>query len=128
MRINHIAINCKDIELVKSFFMTYLEAYEGAEYHNPKTGLHSWMLLFTEGSTKVELMSWNDMKLHEQGLHEQGLVHISVSVNSRGKVDSLTARLVADGYQCLSGPRTTGDGYYESSIVGPEGLIFEITV
>lgn len=58
----------------------------------------------------------------------QGIVHISISVDSKEKVDSLTKRLINDGYECCSGPRTTGDGYYESSINGPEELIIEITV
>jgi len=37
-------------------------------------------------------------------------------------------RLGADGYQVVSGPRTTGDGYYESCIVAVEGNRIEITV
>lgn len=43
-------------------------------------------------------------------------------------VDALTDRLKADGYGLLSGPRTTGDGYYESCILGIEGNQIEITV
>ena len=44
------------------------------------------------------------------------------------KVDELTARLKNDGYEVLSGPRTTGDGYYESCILGIENNQIEITV
>ncbi len=128
MKINHIAINCADIELVKSFFMRYFDARESGEYRNPQTGLHSWMLLFAEGSCKLELMSWPDIECHEQKPHEQGLVHLSISVDSRETVDKLTESLVADGYELLSAVRTTGDGYYESCIHGPEQLIIELTI
>ena len=53
---------------------------------------------------------------------------IAFSVGSREKVDTLTARLKEDGFEVVSGPRTTGDGYYESCIIGPEGNLIEITV
>lgn len=57
-----------------------------------------------------------------------GYTHLAFSVGSKEKVDGLTALLKEDGYQVLSGPRTTGDGYYESCIVGPEGNQIEITI
>lgn len=138
MRINHIAINCLDIAEMKAFFIKYFDVHEGTEYRNPKTGLHSWMLLFTEGSTKLELMSWPDIvsgtfppanpSSSAVPQHRQGLVHLSISVASKQCVDTLTAQLEADGYRRMSGPRTTGDGYYESCILGPENIEIEITV
>ena len=42
------------------------------------------------------------------------------------KVNEFTARLKNDGYKILSGPRTTGDGYYESCVLGPENNILEL--
>lgn len=45
-------------------------------------------------------------------LARTGYAHIAFSVGSKEKVDVLTARLKADGYKVVSGPRTTGDGYY----------------
>lgn len=128
MRINHIAVNCLDIEQTKQFFMKYFDAQSGAEYRNPKTGLHSWMLLFPAGSTKLELMSWPDTLSTDHQTRAQGLTHLSMSVGSQDAVDTLTRRLEADGYQRLSGPRITGDGYYESCILGPENIVMEITV
>lgn len=128
MKVNHVGINCQDIENVSAFFVKYFDAKEGARYHNPRTGLHSLMLELSDGDARLELMNWPDMEPHQQSAHMQGLVHLSISVGSKEIVDSLTKRLVADGYQCTSGPRTTGDGYYESSIIGPENLIIEITV
>ncbi len=128
MRVNHIAINCMDLEQVKQFFMKYFNAQIGAEYHNPKTGLHSWMLLFPAGSAKLELMSWPDTTPIEYKKRRQGMTHISMSVGSPDAVNILTQRLESKGYQRLSGPRVTGDGYYESCILGPENLEIEITI
>lgn len=53
---------------------------------------------------------------------------VAISVGSKERVDSLTAELKADGYEVISGPRTTGDGYYESCVVAVEGNQVEITV
>ena len=50
------------------------------------------------------------------------------SLGSKEAVDKLTERLKNDGYEVVSGPRTTGDGYYESCIVGLEGNLIELTV
>ncbi len=65
---------------------------------------------------------------NEKALVRTGYVHIAFSLGSKDAVDALTARLKADGYEVVSGPRTTGDGYYESCIVGIEGNQIEVTV
>ena len=72
--------------------------------------------------TKPELV--DDIK----DLKRTGFIHIAFSVGSKKKVDELTEILKIDGYEVISGPRTTGDGYYESCIVGIEGNQIEITV
>ncbi len=128
MRVNHIGINCLNIEQTKQFFIKYFNAQEWAEYRNPKTGLHSWMLLFPVGDTRLELMSWPDTAPTDFHKHGQGLAHISMSVGSQEAVNILTQYLESEGFQRLSGPRTTGDGYYESCILGPENLEIEITI
>ena len=90
------------------------------------------MLLFPAGSAKLELMSWPDTTSLEYNIeymkHRQGMAHISMSVGSPDAVNILTQRLESNGYQRLSGPRITGDGYYESCILGPENLEIEITI
>lgn len=64
----------------------------------------------------------------EKGSARTGFIHIAFSVGSKEKVDELTAMLKNDGYEIISGPRTTGDGYYESCIFDFEGNQIEITV
>ncbi len=128
MRVDHIGINCLNLEQTKDFFIKYFDAQEVAKYHNPKTGLHSRLLLFPVGSTRLELMSWPDAAATQRLKHGQGMTHLSMSVGSREMVNTLTQRLETDGYQRLSGPRVTGDGYYESCILGPENMEIEITI
>lgn len=55
------------------------------------------------------------------------LINLTFSVVSKEKVDALTNELNEAGYKVLRGPRTTGDGYYESYILGPENNQIEIT-
>ena len=57
-----------------------------------------------------------------------GLAHFSFSVGSKEAVLELTEQLRKDGFVIESEPRTTGDGYFESAILDPEGNIVEITI
>lgn len=63
----------------------------------------------------------------EKQLTRTGYIHIAFSLGSKEAVNELTDRLKNDGYTVVSGPRTTGDGYYESCIIGIEGNQIEIT-
>ena len=128
MRIDHAALFCRDLEQMRQFFIDYFDARSNEQYHNPRTGLRTYILSFTEGSTRLELMQRPDVQDADPSQPAIGYVHLSFAVGSRKGVDLLTRRLAADGYTVTSGPRTTGDGYYESCILGPEGIQIEITV
>ena len=82
---------------------------------------------FSDGA-RLELMNKPGMPDEPKPAARTGYAHIAFSVGSREKVDALTARLKADGLEVLSGPRTTGDGYYESCVLVVEGNQVEITV
>lgn len=73
-------------------------------------------------------MNKTDLMDREKQLAEMGYIHIAFRVGSKEAVDALANRLRRDGYSVVSGPRTTGDGYYESCIIGVEGNQIEITV
>ena len=128
MRIDHVALYCLDLEGMKDFFIRYFNGVPNNMYHNPNTGLKTYILSFEDSDTRLELMTRPEVKIEEENIYRQGFIHLSFSVGSKEKVDNLTKVLNDDGYQVLSGPRTTGDGYYESCIVGPEKLLIEITV
>ena len=127
MRIEHAAMYVKDLEKAKDFFIKYFGAVPNEGYHNKNTDFRSYFLSFDEGA-RLEIMTRPSMDDAEKTAARTGLIHLAFGVGSEEKVDELTARLKADGYEVLNGPRTTGDGYYESCVVGIEGNQIEITV
>lgn len=127
MKIDHIAMYVHDIEGVKQFFERYFNAVANNLYHNQKTGFRSYFLTFGDGA-RLEIMNKPNLEDTAKTLQRTGYIHLAFSVGSKEKVDSLTAQLKEDGYEVISGPRTTGDGYYESCIVAIEGNQIEITV
>lgn len=126
MKIEHLAIWVRDLEKMKEFYSKYFGASVGEKYSNPKKEFESYFLTFDEGA-RIELMKKSG--IHKSSQEELiGLAPIAISVGSKSIVDQLTERLRADGYSVTGEPRTTGDGYYESVILDPEGNRVEITV
>lgn len=127
MKIEHIAMYVNDLEGTRKFFEQYMGAISNNMYHNEKTGFKSYFLAFGDGA-RLEIMNKPDMDDADKSLQRTGFIHIAFSVGSKEKVDLLTGQMKKDGYEVISGPRTTGDGYYESCIVAIEGNQIEITV
>jgi lactoylglutathione lyase len=125
MKINHIALYTNDIERLRSFYMTYFQAESNQGYHNRTTGLRTYFLSF-EDQTRLELMTRPNLEQGTLSLLHTGYIHLAFSVGSKERVDSLTDTLEKDGYTVSSRPRTTGDGYYESCILDPDGNLIEI--
>ena len=127
MKIEHIALYVNDLEEARKFFIKYLGAKSNDGYHNLKTNFRSYFLSFDDGA-RLELINKPEMPDQPKNLARTGYAHIAFSVGGKEKVDALTARLKDGGYDVISGPRITGDGYYESCIVAIEGNQIEITV
>ena len=127
MRIEHVAMYVNELENARSFFVKYFHAVSNARYHNQTTDFQSYFLSFDDGA-RLEIMKKPQMIDDEKALERTGYIHIAFSLGSKEAVDELTERMKCDGYDVISGPRTTGDGYYESCIVGIEGNQIEITV
>ncbi len=127
MYIEHIAMYVNDLEKTRTFFVKYFGAVSNEGYQNPKTNFCSYFLSFDHGA-RLEIMHKPQMSDIEKELNRTGYIHIAFSLGSKAAVDELTEKLKNDGYEVISGPRTTGDGYYESCIVGIEGNQVEITV
>ena len=127
MRIEHVAMYVNDLEKTREFFIKYFNAKSNEGYHNKTTDFRSYFLSFDDGA-RLEIMKKPIMQDEEKRLTRTGFIHIAFSLGSKEAVDALTAQLKIDGYEVISGPRTTGDGYYESCIVGIEGNQIEITV
>ena len=127
MKIEHIAMYVIDLEKAKEFFVNFLEGKANDGYHNAKTGFRSYFISFSDGA-RLEIMTKPEMHDDEKYTTRTGYAHIAFSVGSTEKVNELTDKLRMAGYEVISGPRTTGDGYYESCVVGIEGNQIEITV
>lgn len=127
MKIEHIALYVWDLEAARDFFINYFSGTAGAEYHNPSTGFRSYFIAFADGA-RLELMQKPALPEGTQPKESTGYSHLAFSTGSREAVDTLTRRLSQAGYTVVSGPRTTGDGYYESCILGPEQNRIEITI
>ncbi len=128
MKIEHLAIWSKNIEVLKDFYVRYFGAVANDKYINPNTGFASYFLSFDSGS-RLEIMQKESIPENKNDPINQatGLIHFAMSVGSKQAVNELTTKLVDDGFQLLDGPRTTGDGYYESVILDPENNRVEIT-
>ena len=121
MKIDHIAMYVTDLEAARDFFVRYFGGRSNNGYHNPKTDFRSYFVCFEDGS-RLEIMKKPEVTDVEKSPDRIGYIHIAFSVGSKEKVDALTEKLLCDGYEVISGPRTTGDGYYE----GIEGNLIEI--
>ena len=126
MRIEHIALWVNDLEIMREFYCSFFQAESSEKYFNPDKEFSSYFLSFKEGS-RLEIMNNPEIKT-QRGPITSGWAHIAFSAGSKDGVDNLTERLRSDGYTIAGEPRITGDGYYESVILDPEGNRIEITI
>ena len=126
MRIDHIAIWAGDLERSKDFYVRFFAAKAGEKYVNHKKAFESYFLQFDSGA-RLEIMRRPDVEGDDRGADRIGLAHFAISVGSREAVDRLTETLQAAEIPVVDGPRTTGDGYYESVVLDPDGNRVELT-
>ena len=126
--IEHVAIWSADIERLRAFYTRYLCGIAGQKYTNRNTGFQSYFVTFDSGA-RLELMQSSAIpaNLISPAEQYQGIIHLAFAVGSAERVDELTAQLAGDGYTIASAPRHTGDGYYESCVLDPDGNRIEIT-
>jgi lactoylglutathione lyase len=129
MRIEHIAMWTEDLERLVAFYRTYFGATVGNPYTNATKGFESRFLSFDVGP-RLEIMRTTTLSpvRHPPGAQRMGITHIAFCAGSEQRVEELTDRLRGDAYTVLDGPRRTGDGYYESVVLDPDGNRVEITV
>ena len=126
--IQHVAIWVDHLEGVRHFYEKYFMAVSNEKYINPTKGFSSYMLSFKGGGV-LEIMNRHDIKpVRDPDTEHLGWAHIAISVGSREKVLELTETLRGDGYKIVGEPRTTGDGFFESVVLDPEGNRVEITI
>lgn len=126
MYFDHTAIYTFNLERLKEFYVKYFSGRANEKYHNQRTGLQTYFITF-EGGARLELMQRPELLPGDKTIQAEGLTHLAFRTDSRDRVDELTGTLVRDGYTLKSGPRETGDGYYESCILDPDSNEIEIT-
>ncbi len=129
VRIEHVAFWTEELERLVDFYEQYFGAAAGSKYVNPAKGYESRFLSFA-GGARIEVMRSSTLKpvKHAPGAARMGLAHLAISVGSIQGVEELTARLRKDGFDVVDGPRHTGDGYFESVVLDPDGNRIEITI
>ena len=107
MTIDHVAMYVKDLEKARDFFVKYLDGESNGGYHNKTTNFRSYFITF-DGGARLEIMSRPELEESGKELLQTGYIHIAFQVGSKEKVDMLTERFKEDGFEIVSGPRTTG--------------------
>ena len=127
MLIHHLAIWTKNLEQLKDFYVSHFNCKANHKYRNESKNFESYFLSFGEGP-KVELMQMPGIpdNLNNSLKQSIGLIHFAISVGDRQNVIALTNQLRNDGFTIVSEPRQTGDGYFESCVLDPDGNQIEL--
>lgn len=127
MKIEHIAIWSSDIDKLADFYIRYFDGQKGQRYHNPRKGFTSYFVAFEDGC-RLEIMHRADIPASATDPIQQatGITHFAFDLATEAAVNEKTEELRAAGYQVIDGPRTTGDGYYESVVLDPENNRLEL--
>lgn len=127
--LEHAAIWTDNLERLKAYYIKYFQAISNNKYTNPNKGFESYFLSFESGA-RLEIMSMPGIPGNRNDTikaQHQGIIHLAFGVNSIGEVDAKAKELQQDGFSILSGPRTTGDGYYEFETLDPDNNRLEVT-
>lgn len=129
MTLEHVAIWTDRLEELKDYYVKYFGGTANQKYTNVAKQFESYFLTFESGA-RLEIMSKpgipdnaNDRVVSQH----KGIIHLAFGVGTLAEVDEKAAQLRAAGYQILSGPRRTGDGYYEFETLDPDSNRLEVT-
>lgn len=127
MTIHHIALWTNNLEQLREFYCTYFDCKSNAKYRNQTKQFESYFLSFENGA-KIEIMQKPGIpsNANDPIVQAIGITHLAIQVDSRQQVTELTERLRSGKYTIVSEPRQTGDGYFESCILDPDGNRIEI--
>lgn len=129
MILEHIAIWTDNLENLKEYYSKYFEGKPNNKYANKKNGFESYFLSF-DSVVRLEIMTMPNIPENKNDTvnkQHKGIIHLAFGVDSRLKVDQKADELKLNGFLILSGPRQTGDGYYEFETLDPDGNRIEVT-
>ena len=129
MTLEHAAIWTYRLDELKDYYVRHFGGRPNDKYTNHDKQFESYFLEF-DGGARLELMQMpgipanaNDTKVKQHS----GFIHLAFGVDTMAEVDAKAAELKAAGFEILSGPRKTGDGYYEFETLDPDGNRLEVT-
>ncbi|MGB3466072.1 MAG: VOC family protein [Cyclobacteriaceae bacterium] len=127
MKIEHIALWSKDIERLSDFYVRYFDGVKGDKYTNLKKRFSSYFISFDTGC-RLEIMHNDAIPLSavDPLIQATGITHFAFDLETEENVMRKTNLLIDDGYQLVDGPRRTGDGYFESVMLDPDGNRIEL--
>lgn len=127
MRIEHGAVWTRDLERLRAFYARWFGATAGGRYESTnRPGFASYFLALPDEGARLELMRLPDLA-DAPGAPALGYVLLTVAVGSEAAVRTMAERMREAGVPIVSGPRWTGDGYFEVLVRDPDGNEVEIT-
>ncbi len=130
MTLEHVAIWTDHPEDLKNYYIRYFGGIANDKYINQLKQFESYFLTFTSGA-RLEIMSMPDIPPNMNdtaGRQHKGIIHLAFGADTVEEVDAKAKELAAAGYPILSGPRKTGDGYYEFETLDPDNNRLEVTM
>ena len=129
MTLEHVAIWTADLERLKTYYQMYFSGVPNNKYVNEQKGFQSYFLTFASGA-RLELMQRENIPANLNdtiGKQYQGIIHLAFGVDTMEEVEQKALELRNAGFSILSGPRKTGDGYYEFETLDPDNNRIEVT-
>jgi len=129
MTLEHVAIWTDDLEKLRDFYIKYFGATAGEKYVNTTRSFQSYFLTFECGA-RLELMTMPGIPDNSNDTiqrQHKGIIHLAFGADTISQVDARAIELKRDGFRILSGPRKTGDGYYEFETLDPDDNRLEVT-
>lgn len=129
MTLEHVAIWTSNLEVLKEYYVKYFRGVPNDKYINSEKNFHSYFLRFASGA-RLELMAMPGIPGNQNDTVQKqhmGIIHLAFGVDTIEEVEEKAKQLQADGFRILSGPRKTGDGYYEFETLDPDNNRIEVT-
>ena len=129
MTLEHVAIWTDKLEELKDYYVKYFGGMPNEKYSNEQNQFESYFLTFESGA-RLEIMTKPGIPGNKNDTviaQHKGIIHLAFGVNTLSEVDEKAAQLRSDGFRILSGPRKTGDGYYEFETLDPDDNRLEVT-
>ncbi|MBW9452473.1 VOC family protein [Citrobacter portucalensis] len=125
MKIAHMALWTQDLEQQARFWVSFFDGKINEKYRSKTNpGFESYFVKIGE-EIAIELMTKPGLIGQQSDNNRCGWVHLAISVGGNENVDAIAMQAQGQGI-LVSGPRTTGDGYYEAVIKDPDGNLIEI--